>query len=150
MKLELKGRGNRLTVKERNKLNSEWSCLVLLSAPLYCTQLLPENRKKEINTNSPGRAKLASSLTEGAWLSLSYPIVTPVKQNIVGDCCLTSTFNVIFIKLLSWMSLLWELLGSPIPNNSFWSQLLSSFPLCPSINRHLYCFLQPCHPCFTE
>lgn len=31
----------RLTVKERNKLNSEWSCFVLLSAPLNCTQLLP-------------------------------------------------------------------------------------------------------------
>lgn len=32
----------RLTVKEGNKLNSERSCLVLLSAPLYCTQLLPK------------------------------------------------------------------------------------------------------------
>lgn len=31
----------RLTVKERNKLDSERSCFVLLSAPLDCTQLLP-------------------------------------------------------------------------------------------------------------
>ena len=38
-------KNKRLTVKEGNKLNSEWSCLVLLSAPLDCTQLLPGKKK---------------------------------------------------------------------------------------------------------